>query len=528
MAEDPIDNEGEPRPREDRTMLVDVPKELGSYQLSRLLGRGGMGEVWLGFDTKLEREVAVKLMRRELLANDEAVKRFYREARSVARLNHPNIVQVYYIGEERGVIYFVMEYVEGETVTEKLKREGPLALDDAVNILLQTVEGLSYANARGIIHRDIKPSNLMLTRDFRVKIADFGLAKMIEHDTQVTASGTAMGSPNYMSPEQSRGEEADHRSDIYALGISLYQVLTGTLPFSAPTPLTVLLKQIQEPLPEPEQLKGLAGGRVLETIKKMAAKDPEERYQTYGGLAAAVSELAPAVAVRPSTHTATATMEPAPPVPAGAAADTALSGAVPDAAEGTSRAPGPPRRGTLFALAAGAVVIAALSVIAFVLLRGSDSAEGTAAATAVPSAPATQASSPPTAATPAPSPSPAPAETAAATPQVTPSQNTAPTPNTLPTLQPTPMPVATPTPLQNRGLTGFPPAPGHGRAPNLSRSLQWRPTRPKTWCLVASAQPLVHRCLCSTVQAGKSPRFPQERTHDFCASTRAPTVLPAM
>lgn len=296
----------------DPTMIVDVPERLGPYRLLRLLGRGGMGEVWLAHDSKLDREVAIKLMRRELMAREDAVKRFYREARAVARLNHPNIVQVYAIGEEGPIIYMVMEYVDGETVSQRLKRLGPLPLKECVNILLQAVEGLGYACARGIIHRDVKPSNLMISNEFRVKIADFGLAKMIEHDSQMTVAGTAIGSPNYMSPEQARGEEADHRSDIYALGISFYQMLTNELPFTGQTPLTVLLRQIQDPLPEPEYLRQLENGRVLEVIKKMTAKNPDDRYQTYGGLAAALAALAPDAQPRPTAHAITATV-PTPP-----------------------------------------------------------------------------------------------------------------------------------------------------------------------------------------------------------------------
>ncbi|MGI8906800.1 MAG: serine/threonine-protein kinase [Candidatus Sumerlaeaceae bacterium] len=292
----------------DRTVMVQVPTELGPYRLTKLLGRGGMGEVWQAFDTNLERDVAVKLMRKELLANEEAVKRFGREARAVARLNHPSIVQVYTFGDQQGVMYFVMELVEGETITQRMKQCGTVPLHESVFMLLQAIEGLSYANARGIIHRDIKPSNLMLTPDFRMKIADFGLAKMIEHDTQMTAAGTTMGSPNYMSPEQARGEEADHRSDIYALGISFYQMLTGQLPFTAEQPITVLLKQIQEPLPEPVSLQALENGRVLDVLKKMTQKDPEQRYQTYGGLAAAISALAPDVRVK-GGHVSTTTMQ---------------------------------------------------------------------------------------------------------------------------------------------------------------------------------------------------------------------------
>ncbi len=292
----------------DPTIIVEVPEKLGPYRLLRLLGRGGMGEVWLAHDTKLDREVAIKLMRRELMAREDAVKRFYREARAVARLNHPNIVQVYAIGEEGPIIYMVMEYVDGETVSQRLKRLGPLPLKECVNILLQAVEGLGYACARGIIHRDIKPSNMMISSDYRVKIADFGLAKIVEHDSQMTVAGTAIGSPNYMSPEQARGEEADHRSDIYALGISFYQMLTNELPFTGQTPLTVLLRQIQDPLPEPEYLRKLENGRVLEVIKKMTAKNPEDRYQTYGGLAAALAALAPDVQIKPTAHAVTSTV----------------------------------------------------------------------------------------------------------------------------------------------------------------------------------------------------------------------------
>lgn len=277
----------------EQTVLVDIPKVLGSYRLTRLLGRGGMGEVWQAFDKNLERDVAVKLMRKELLQNDDAVRRFAREARAVARLNHPNIVHVYAFGDEKGLMYFVMELVEGSTVSQRLKQEGCVELSEAVGIIMQAIDGLSYACERGIIHRDIKLSNLMVTPDGRVKIADFGLAKMVEHDTQMTAAGTAMGSPNYMSPEQARGEEADHRSDIYALGVSLYQMLCGGLPFTGDSPLSVLLKQIQEPLPEPEHLKQLRKGAALDVIKRMTAKAPDARYQNYEELATALAAVVP-------------------------------------------------------------------------------------------------------------------------------------------------------------------------------------------------------------------------------------------
>jgi serine/threonine protein kinase len=277
----------------DLTTLLEIPRVLGIYRLKRQLGRGGMGEVWLAFDTTLERDVAVKLMRKELLANDEAVRRFMREARAVARLNHPNIVQVYSFGDQTGLLYFVMELVEGETLADRIRTAGKLSLEETVPFMLQTIEGLSYANARGIVHRDIKPSNLMITPENRVKIADFGLAKMVEHDSQMTAAGATMGSPNYMSPEQARGNEADHRSDIYALGISFYQALTGELPFVAQSPLSVLLRQIQDPLPIHPAIGELADGMALNVLMKMTDKDPEKRYQNYGELATGMAQLMP-------------------------------------------------------------------------------------------------------------------------------------------------------------------------------------------------------------------------------------------
>lgn len=303
------------------TVILDAPRELGAYRLTQMLGRGGMGEVWQAFDTQLERKVAIKLMRPELLSNQDATRRFAREARAVARLNHPNIVHVYALGDDGGLTYFVMELVEGETVTQRLKRVGQLGLSEALHIIMQAVEGLSYAYARGIIHRDIKPSNLMLTGEDRVKIADFGLAKMVEHDSQMTAAGTAMGSPNYMSPEQARGEEADHRSDIYALGISLYQMLCDALPFTAHSPLSVLMKQIQDPLPEHASLKALCNDEACGLLKKMTAKKPADRFQSYEELAAAVAVLQPALAGK-GAHGITASM----PVSASSAAE---SGVVP-------------------------------------------------------------------------------------------------------------------------------------------------------------------------------------------------------
>lgn len=270
--------------------VFDIPRQLGIYRLTRFLGRGGMGEVWRAFDTQLERDVALKLLHRDQLANEEAVKRFYREARAVAKLNHPHIMHVHAIGEQNGIIYLVMEMVEGENLARRLADHGPMPLSQALQIVQQTVAGLGYAHTRGIIHRDIKPSNLMLAEGFQIKITDFGLAKAVEQDVSTTGSSAMLGTPAYISPEQIRGLAADHRSDIYALGCTFFQLLTGELPFRGPM-ATVLLKHIQEPLPEPEHLVALRDGAVMAVIRKMTAKNPDDRFQTYGGLSAALAAL---------------------------------------------------------------------------------------------------------------------------------------------------------------------------------------------------------------------------------------------
>ncbi|MCX7020176.1 MAG: serine/threonine-protein kinase [bacterium] len=283
---------GVPSPGDETRLLQPaLPQNISGIELIKMIGRGGMGEVWLGRDLKLDRRVAVKMMRRDLAGSEEAVARFYREARAVARLNHPNIIHLYQIGEHDGILYFVMEWVDGESLSEKIKSDGRLELPAAIGVMMQITEGLSYACLNAIVHRDIKPGNILIDKSGRVKLADFGLAKILEVDSQVTMPGATMGSPNFMSPESAKGEATDHRSDIYSLGITFYQMLTGKLPYTAPTPVGVLLKQIQEPLPEPETLQLIEGGAALTVIKRMTAKRPADRYASYDELRQALAAL---------------------------------------------------------------------------------------------------------------------------------------------------------------------------------------------------------------------------------------------
>ncbi|MCX7716956.1 MAG: protein kinase [Candidatus Sumerlaeaceae bacterium] len=277
---------------------------IGGMRLVRLLGSGGMGEVWLAHDPQLDRQVAVKTLRRELSHDPASKARFLREARAVARLNDPNIIQIHQVGEQDEALYLVMEFVDGEALSTRLSREGPLPLPVAVDIARQVARGLAHALANGVIHRDVKPGNILLDKSGRAKIADFGLAKLAEADSQMTTSGTTLGTPHYISPEAARGHAVDFRADIYSLGITFYHMLTGTPPFTAPTPGAVLVKQIQEPLPEPAELRELAGGAVMAVIRRMAAKDPADRFASYQELDAALQTLlppdSPAVLIRPA------------------------------------------------------------------------------------------------------------------------------------------------------------------------------------------------------------------------------------
>ena len=211
-------------------MVNDDGKRLGKYLLKTKLGQGGMGTVYLAIDTRLKRNVALKVLPKEMAADEAAVKRFLREARVAARLNHPNVVAVYDVDRQRGFCFLVMELVDGRTASELL-REGPLSWTEATRLVADACRGLVAAHEAGLVHRDIKPSNIMRTNDGLVKLADFGLAKVMDDPgpakNPLTQSGTILGTPHYMSPEQCRGEPVDARSDLYSLGATYYTLLAG-------------------------------------------------------------------------------------------------------------------------------------------------------------------------------------------------------------------------------------------------------------------------------------------------------------
>ncbi|HYS77254.1 MAG TPA: serine/threonine-protein kinase [Candidatus Dormibacteraeota bacterium] len=265
-------------------MAADHPERFGPYRVEELIGAGGMGIVYRALDEALQRHVALKTLLPALAADSEFVARFKREAQSAAALNHPNITQIYAIGQQGTIPYFAMELIRGKSLEAIAREEKALPAARATGYILQAAQGLRHAAQKKLIHRDIKPSNLMLTEEGVVKITDFGLAKAARSETQLTATGEVLGSPGYISPEQAQGSQLDARSDIYSLGATFYHLVTGRLPFEAPTPVAMIVKHMSEPLRSPRAVNPAVPYPVAAAIQKMMAKRPGERFQDYDAL----------------------------------------------------------------------------------------------------------------------------------------------------------------------------------------------------------------------------------------------------
>ena len=260
---------------------------LGHYEIVAELGRGGMGVVYKGYEPALARYVAIKELSPALAHDHNLVERFLREARSMAALNDPHIIQVYFIGQAEGQPFFAMEFVEGESLLQLIKREGRLPIADVLKILLQTARGLQTAHERGVIHRDIKPANLMLDERGRVKIADFGIAlARQEFDAKLTGTGEFVGTPGYLSPEICLGRPVDARSDLFALGIVMFEALTGRLPFSDESPLKLMLDVVQAEIPDIRELNREVDEDTARILARLVAKEPADRYASAALLAA--------------------------------------------------------------------------------------------------------------------------------------------------------------------------------------------------------------------------------------------------
>jgi eukaryotic-like serine/threonine-protein kinase len=251
----------------------------GRYRLERRLGVGGMATVQLAFDTRLERNVAVKLLAEHLAEDGAFVSRFRREALAAARLVHPNIVQVFDFGldEPTHRNFIVMEFVDGQSCAEMLREQGSLAVDEAVEILAQSCRGLDYAHRNGVVHRDVKPGNLLKSREGMVKLADFGIAKAAE-DSDITKVGSVLGTAAYLAPEQARGEPAGPASDLYALGVVAYQLLAGRLPYDAGSLTDLARLQETGPPPRLDELEPDVPPALAAAVAVALHRDPEERY----------------------------------------------------------------------------------------------------------------------------------------------------------------------------------------------------------------------------------------------------------
>ncbi len=273
-----------------------IGQSLGRYHILEKLGEGGMATVYKAYDTRLECDVAVKVIRTDQLAPavlERALKRFEREAKAVARLTHPAIVRVTDYGEYEGSPYLVMEYLPGGTLKEYLKDHDKLDYKEAARLLLPIAEALDYAHEQNLIHRDVKPSNILLTSKSQPMLTDFGVAKVIDEEVTQDLTGTSatVGTPEYMAPEQVVSKTVDQRADIYALGVVLFEMVTGRRPFEADTPMAVLFKHAGEPLPRPSTYSPDLPEEVERILFKALAKKPEDRYQSMGEFVKALARL---------------------------------------------------------------------------------------------------------------------------------------------------------------------------------------------------------------------------------------------
>jgi len=271
--------------------VAGLPEKVGQFVLQERLGRGAMGEVWKAHDVRLERNVAIKFLPREFARDRQRVKRFLTEARSAGQLDHGNAVTVYKIDQEKDLVYIVMQYVDGASLDKVVRQEGPLPWREATRVIRDAAAGLQAAHKLGIIHRDIKPANLLRDSTGVTRVADFGLAKALASNQQITQEGAALGTPAFMAPEQWINQGVDHRSDLYSLVLTYYYLLTGQTPFEAPESLTLRYQHVQVPLPDPREHVANLPDDVCRVLIRGSQKEPAERFQTARELIEAIDSL---------------------------------------------------------------------------------------------------------------------------------------------------------------------------------------------------------------------------------------------
>ena len=276
------------------TSNVDVVRERlqrvieGQYRIERLLGKGGMGTVFLAHDLTLEREVAIKVLPPDVGQDDQVVRRFQQEAKTAAKLDHPNIIPIYRVESEGGLNYFIMKYISGTSLEDLLEKKEPLPVPEIQRILWEAARALGHAHQRGVVHRDVKPANIMFDHDGRVMLTDFGISKALQAATGFTATGMIIGTPHYMAPEQGKGTPVDGRADQYSLGVVGYRMITAELPFSGDSVHTIIYKHIYEEPPLASVKRPGTPGPLTVAISRALSKDPDQRFPTMEEFATAV------------------------------------------------------------------------------------------------------------------------------------------------------------------------------------------------------------------------------------------------
>src|SRR5215218_5035201 len=276
------------------------------FRLEEKVGSGGMSSVYRAYDPTLERLVAIKMMHRDISSDPDQLERFRREARAVAQLNHPHVVTVIDAGEDDGAPYIVFEYVEGETLKERIRRLGRLPVSEAVAYAIEIGRALDAAHASRLVHRDVKPQNVLIDRDGRAKVTDFGIARSLEAQG-LTATGRVLGTTDYVSPEQALGHEVTGQSDIYSLGIVVYEMLTGEVPFNADTQVAVAMQHVRDPLPDVQRRRPEISASLAAVVERATAKETENRYQDVSQMVHDLEEVLAIEAARTGQATGEAT-----------------------------------------------------------------------------------------------------------------------------------------------------------------------------------------------------------------------------
>ncbi len=271
-------------------------RKLDHFLVESRIARGGMGEIYRATDTGLDRPVAIKLISPALTARADLADRFVREARVQAQMDHPHVAHIHHIGRHEGRLYFAMEYLPGGSLEDRLQERRTLDPEEAIDITVEVADILDSTRKHGIVHRDLKPSNIMFTADGKIKLTDFGLAKpTAEEATDLTESGALLGTPHYISPEAATGAEVTWKSDMYSLGCTLYRVLFGQTPFRGRTPVQLALAHVREPFPEPEVVPPGVSPELMDVLRCMMAKEPDERFPDYPSLIDALNAARPKV-----------------------------------------------------------------------------------------------------------------------------------------------------------------------------------------------------------------------------------------